>query len=95
VARVLPLPDARTFAPAAFAQRGARVVGVDLSGEAIRQARVIAEGSGLNIELVHANVYDTAEALAGPRKHRIESGRPRPSMRECRGHTSSAAPSGA
>jgi 2-polyprenyl-3-methyl-5-hydroxy-6-metoxy-1,4-benzoquinol methylase len=60
---------------AAFAQRGARVVGVDLSGEAIRQARVIAEGSGLDIEFVHANVYDAAEALAGRRFDVIYTGK--------------------
>ena len=60
---------------AAFAQRGARVVGVDLSGEAIRQARLIAERCGHDVEYVHANVYDAAEALVGRRFDLIYTGK--------------------
>jgi SAM-dependent methyltransferase len=50
---------------AAFARRGARTVGLDLSGAAIAEARRIADQASLDIEYVHANVYDAVEALDG------------------------------
>lgn len=50
---------------AAFARRGARTVGLDLSGSAIAAARRIATDAGLDIEYVHANVYDAVAALGG------------------------------
>jgi 2-polyprenyl-3-methyl-5-hydroxy-6-metoxy-1,4-benzoquinol methylase len=50
---------------AAFAQRGARTVGLDLSGAAVREARRIADRAGLEIEYVQANVLDAVEALGG------------------------------
>jgi 2-polyprenyl-3-methyl-5-hydroxy-6-metoxy-1,4-benzoquinol methylase len=60
---------------AAFARRGARVVGLDLSGAAIAQARRIAEEAGLDIEYVHANVFDAARALSGRRFDVVYTGK--------------------
>jgi SAM-dependent methyltransferase len=48
---------------AAFARRGARAVGLDLSGAAVREARRIAAEAGLEIEYVRANVFDAADVL--------------------------------
>lgn len=48
-----------------FGRRGARTVGLDLSGEAIAFARDLAKRADLPVEYVHANVYDAAEALEG------------------------------
>lgn len=42
-----------------------RVVGVDLSGQSIRQARSIATAAGAAIEYVEANVYDAREVIDG------------------------------
>jgi SAM-dependent methyltransferase len=50
---------------AAFARRGARTVGLDLSGAAIAEAGRIAGEAGLEIEYVRANVYDAPAALGG------------------------------
>lgn len=50
---------------AAFAHRGARVVGLDLSGAAVAQARQIAQRKGLPIEYVQANVFDAVDAVGG------------------------------
>ena len=50
---------------AAFARRGARAVGLDLSSAAIAEARQIAGAAGLDIEYVQANVYDAPAALGG------------------------------
>lgn len=49
----------------AFAERGARAVGLDLSGASIREARGLAEQRDLPIEYVEANVYDAVDALSG------------------------------
>lgn len=49
----------------AFAQRGAKAVGLDLSGEAISSARELADRAGISVEYVHANVYDAADVLEG------------------------------
>lgn len=46
---------------AAFAERGAAVVGLDLSGASVAEARLISP----HIEYVQANVYDAADALGG------------------------------
>ncbi|SDN25067.1 class I SAM-dependent methyltransferase [Allokutzneria albata] len=51
----------------AFARRGARSVGLDLSGAAIEEARARALRSGDDVEFVQANVYDAVEALGGRR----------------------------
>jgi SAM-dependent methyltransferase len=51
---------------AAFARRGAgSVVGLDLSGTAVAEARRIAGLTDLDIEYVHRNVYDAPAALGG------------------------------
>lgn len=41
-----------------FARRGARVTGVDISAESLGQARKIAAEHDVDVEFVHANVYD-------------------------------------
>ena len=49
-----------------FARLGARrVVGVDLSGESLRRARIIAERCGADIEYVQSNVYEARENVTG------------------------------
>ena len=48
-----------------WARLGARVTGLDFSGEAIRAARRIAAELELGAEFVEANVYDAVEALGG------------------------------
>jgi SAM-dependent methyltransferase len=60
---------------AAFTRRGARAVGLDLSGAAVAEARRIAADAGLDIEYVHANVYDAAEALDGRRFDVVYTGK--------------------
>ncbi|MDQ3404026.1 MAG: class I SAM-dependent methyltransferase [Actinomycetota bacterium] len=47
----------------AFARRGARAVGLDLSGESVRAATRIAEAAGLDMRYVKADVYGAADAL--------------------------------
>jgi len=49
----------------AFARAGARAVGLDISAGSLDEARGIAARAGVDIEYVHANVYDAAEALGG------------------------------
>jgi SAM-dependent methyltransferase len=53
----------------AFAQRGARTTGLDISGESIAQARLIAQRAGVDVDYVQANVYDAADILG---KHRFD-----------------------
>jgi SAM-dependent methyltransferase len=60
---------------AAFARRGARTVGLDLSGASVAVARRLAADSGLDIEYVHANVYDAADALGGRRFDVVYTGK--------------------
>ncbi|MFJ2605491.1 class I SAM-dependent methyltransferase [Streptomyces sp. NPDC087425] len=49
----------------AFAQRGARAVGLDFSAASVAAARDIAARASLDVEYVRANVYDAVEALGG------------------------------
>jgi SAM-dependent methyltransferase len=49
----------------ALARRGARVVGLDISGESVVQARGVARRHGVDVEYVQANVYDAVDALGG------------------------------
>ncbi|QNE22798.1 class I SAM-dependent methyltransferase [Kribbella qitaiheensis] len=49
----------------AFARRGARTVGLDLSAKSLEEARRIAAAAEVDVEYVYANVYDAAEALQG------------------------------
>jgi SAM-dependent methyltransferase len=60
---------------AAFAQRGARTVGLDLSGAAIEQARQLARRNGLTIEYVQANVFDAVGALGARRFDVVYTGK--------------------
>lgn len=49
-----------------FARRGAgRVVGLDLSETSLAHARNIADKAGVEVEYVHANVYDARQAVSG------------------------------
>jgi SAM-dependent methyltransferase len=59
----------------ALARRGARVVGVDISGESVTQARSVAARFAVDIEYVQANVYDAAEALDGRTFDRVYTGK--------------------
>ena len=49
----------------AFARRGARTTGLDLSARSLEEARRIAADSGVAVDYVHANVYDAVDALQG------------------------------
>ena len=49
----------------AFARRGARTVGLDLSAKSLEEARRIAVKADVDVEYVHANVYDAPTALQG------------------------------
>ncbi len=46
----------------ALARRGARVTGLDISGESVREARRLTREHGADVEYVRANVYDAVEA---------------------------------
>lgn len=59
----------------AFARRGARVVGLDLSVESVRQARRIAAEAGLGIDYVHADVREAASALGRERFDVVYTGK--------------------
>ena len=48
-----------------WARMGARMTGVDLSGESLRIARDLADRAGLEIEYVQSSIHDAAAALAG------------------------------
>ncbi|MEV7345221.1 class I SAM-dependent methyltransferase [Streptomyces sp. NPDC093544] len=49
----------------AFAERGARAVGLDISEASVAAATEIAARAGADIAYVRANVYDAVEALGG------------------------------
>ena len=49
----------------AFARRGARVTGLDLSRKSLEEARRIAAGADQDIDYVHADVYDAVGVLQG------------------------------
>lgn len=51
----------------AFAHRGARVVGLDISGESVEAARRLAEAAGVPARYVKSDVYAAAEALGHAR----------------------------
>jgi SAM-dependent methyltransferase len=59
----------------AFAARGARATGLDLSGAAIRAAARLATDAGAVIDYVQANVYDAVEALQGRRFDVVYTGK--------------------
>lgn len=51
----------------AWARRGARVVGLDFSSNAVEVATRLARDCGLDAEFVRADVYDAPDALGGRR----------------------------
>ncbi|MGW2813823.1 class I SAM-dependent methyltransferase [Streptomyces sp. NPDC001415] len=59
----------------AFAARGARTVGLDLSGASVAAARALAAEAGLDVEYVQANVYDAARELDGRRFDVVYTGK--------------------
>jgi len=59
----------------AFAARGARTTGLDLSGASVAAARDLAARSGLDAEYVQGNVYDAARALGGRRFDLVYTGK--------------------
>ncbi|MET9971881.1 class I SAM-dependent methyltransferase, partial [Streptomyces sp. NPDC006356] len=59
----------------AFAQRGARAVGLDFSGASVAAANGIAEKAGLDVTYVQANVYDAVEALGRRRFDVVYTGK--------------------
>lgn len=59
----------------AFARKGARTVGLDISGESVRQARDIAAKAGDDVEYVHADVYDAVNAVGGRRFDTVYTGK--------------------
>jgi SAM-dependent methyltransferase len=59
----------------ALARRGARVVGLDISGESVVQARSVAARHGVAIEYVQGNVYDAVEVLGDRRFDVIYTGK--------------------
>lgn len=48
-----------------LARAGARAVGLDFSAESVARARRIAAEAGVDVEYVHADVYDAVSALGG------------------------------
>ncbi|KUO05452.1 class I SAM-dependent methyltransferase [Streptomyces caeruleatus] len=59
----------------AFAQRGARAVGLDFSEASVAAANGIAEKAGLDVTYVRANVYDAVTALGGRRFDVVYTGK--------------------
>lgn len=59
----------------AFAQRGARAVGLDFSAASVAAARDIADRAGLDMTYVQANVYDAVAALEGRRFDVVYTGK--------------------
>jgi SAM-dependent methyltransferase len=59
----------------AFAQRGARAVGLDISEASVRAAADIARRAVADVEYVRANVYDAVEALGDRRFDVVYTGK--------------------
>jgi len=59
----------------AFARRGARTTGLDLSARSLDEARQIAADAGVEVDYVHANVYDAVEAVQGRRFDVVYTGK--------------------
>lgn len=59
----------------AFAQRGARTVGLDFSAASVAAARDVADRAGLDVTYVRANVYDAVEALGRQRFDVVYTGK--------------------
>lgn len=58
-----------------LARRGARAVGLDISGASVETARALAVRSGTPVEYVRANVYDAVEALGDRRFDVVHTGK--------------------
>lgn len=58
-----------------FARRGARTVGLDISGAAVAGAREFARRAGVEIDYVQANVYDAVQALGNRKFDLIYTGK--------------------
>ncbi|HWD80191.1 MAG TPA: class I SAM-dependent methyltransferase [Kribbella sp.] len=58
-----------------FARRGARTTGLDLSKKSLKAARRIAAEAGVDVDYVHANVYDAVEAVGGRRFDVVYTGK--------------------
>ncbi|MGX2998720.1 class I SAM-dependent methyltransferase [Streptomyces sp. JNUCC 64] len=59
----------------AFAERGARTVGLDLSGASVAAARDIAARAEADVAYVEGNVYDAEQALEGRRFDVVYTGK--------------------
>lgn len=59
----------------AFARRGARTVGLDISARSVDAARDVARRSGVDIEYVRADVFAAREALGGRRFDVVYTGK--------------------
>ena len=59
----------------AFARRGARTIGLDISGASVAAARDIAAEADCAVDYVRANVYDAVDALGGRRFDVIYTGK--------------------
>ncbi|GAA3491640.1 class I SAM-dependent methyltransferase [Streptomyces cremeus] len=59
----------------AFAAKGARTTGLDLSGESVAAARRLAADAGLPVTYVQANVYDAQEVLGAHRFDVVYTGK--------------------
>lgn len=57
-----------------LARLGARMTGLDLSGESIRASRGLAAAAGASIDYVRADVYDAVEALGAGRFDLVYTG---------------------
>ncbi|WP_216896900.1 class I SAM-dependent methyltransferase [Nocardia alni] len=59
----------------AFAERGARTVGLDFSEQAVQQARGIADRQGIHVDYVRADVYDAVGELGDSRFDVVYTGK--------------------
>ncbi|MGQ0840777.1 class I SAM-dependent methyltransferase [Actinokineospora sp.] len=59
----------------AFARRGARTVGLDISAESVRAAQRIAAAAGLDVSYVKSDVYSAADALGRGRFDVVYTGK--------------------
>ena len=70
-----------------FTERGARTVGLDISGESIKQARRIAVEQDADVEYIQSNVYDAVAALGGRTFDVVYTGKGPGPLGRCSGRT--------
>jgi SAM-dependent methyltransferase len=58
-----------------FARRGARTSGLDLSAKSLEAAREIASKAGIEVDYLHADVYDAVQAVRGRRFDVVYTGK--------------------